>query len=163
MPCHGGIKQSGGFSLLFETEAFAATDSGKPAIVRGNAAQSELFKRLHHTDPELRMPFEKAPLAEKEIQLIEKWIDQGAKWEQHWAYSPPDPAIQPPIIKDTAWANNGIDHFIWERLAQDSLRPNDEMDKASLLRRLSLDLIGLPPSLAESQAFLANDADMLMH
>lgn len=159
LPCHGGIKQSGGFSLLFESEAFANTDTGKPAIIRGNANQSELIQRLRHTDPELRMPLEKAALTENEIQLIETWIDQGAKWEQHWAYSPPDTTIHPPIIADSAWANNGIDHFIWQRLAQDSLRPNVAMDKASLLRRLSLDLIGLPPNLAESQAFLSNDAD----
>ncbi|MFK7982267.1 MAG: DUF1553 domain-containing protein [Saprospiraceae bacterium] len=159
LPCHGGIKQSGGFSLLFEEEAFANTDSGQPAIIRGDAAQSELFKRLRHPDSELRMPLDKTALSETEIQLIEKWINQGAKWEQHWAYSSPNPAIQPPIIADTAWANNGIDHFISQRLAQDSLLPNAEMDKASLLRRLSLDLIGLPPNLAESEAFLANTSE----
>ena len=105
------------------------------------------------------MPLDKAALSDAEIELVKKWINQGAKWEQHWAYYPPDPTIQPPIIADTAWANNEIDHFIWERLAQDSLRPNAEMDKASLLRRLSLDLIGLPPNLAESEAFLANTAE----
>lgn len=159
LPCHGGIKQSGGFSLLFETEAFAATDAGKAAIIRGNAAKSELVKRLRHTDPELRMPLDKSALSEDEIQLIETWINQGAKWEQHWAYSPPDTAIQPPFIADSTWANNGIDQFIWQRLAQDSLLPNDPMDKASLLRRLSLDLIGLPPTLAESEAFLSNNAN----
>ena len=158
LPCHGGIKQSGGFSLLFEAEAFANTDSGKPAIIRGKASKSELVKRLHHLDQELRMPLDKAALTEVEIQLIEKWINQGAIWEQHWAYSPPNPAIQPPIIPDTTWAKNEIDHFIWQRLAQDSLRPNGTMDKASLLRKLSLDLIGLPPNLVESEAFLANNS-----
>lgn len=159
LPCHGGIKQSGGFSLLFEEEAFTITDSGKPAIIRGKANQSELIKRLRHANLELRMPLEKPALTEKEIQLIETWINQGAKWEQHWAYTPPDQAITPPNIADTTWANNGIDSFIWQRLALDSLQPNQAMDNASLLRRLSLDLIGLPPSLAEHQAFLANKAD----
>ncbi len=159
LSCHGGVKQSGGFSLLFEAEAFATTDGGKPAIIRGKAAQSELVKRLRHPDPELRMPLDKVALTENEIQLIESWINQGAKWEQHWAYIPPDTTIQPPIMVEHNWTNNGIDHFIWQRLVQDSLRPNEEMDKASLLRRLSLDLIGLPPSLAENKAFLTNQAE----
>lgn len=159
LACHGGIKQSGGFSLLFEEEAFANADSGKPAIVRGNASKSELVKRLRHQDAELRMPFEQDPLSDEEIQLIESWIDQGAQWEDHWAYIAPDASIQPPKIADDGWATNGVDHFIWRRLAQDSLQPNEPMDKESILRRLSLDLIGLPPTIEESQVFLANQAD----
>lgn len=157
LACHGGVKQSGGFSLLFEKEAFAETQSGHQAIVRGNAKKSELIKRLRHEDLELRMPLDGEPLAENEITLIETWINQGAKWEQHWAYVLPDTAIEVPVIPDTDWAINDIDHFIWRRLAKDSLQPNGPMEKASLLRRLSLDLIGIPPSVAESQAFILND------
>ena len=159
LACHGGVKQMGGFSLLFEEEAFAATESGMPAIIRGKAHKSELVSRLRHHDAEQRMPQESEALAEKDIQLIETWINQGAKWEQHWAYIKPDASIRPPIIADKDWAKNAIDHFIWQRLAQDSLRPNEELDKSSLLRRLSLDLIGLPPSLEERNAFLANNKE----
>ena len=156
LACHGGIKQSGGFSLLFEKEAFADTQSGRPAIVRGSASQSELVNRLRHEDLELRMPLDSEPLSENEIKLIETWINQGAKWERHWAYIPPDTTISAPVILDTDWPINEIDHFVWQRLAQDSLVPNGPMEKAGLLRRLSLDLIGLPPSLLESKSYVQN-------
>ena len=153
--CHGGIKQSGGFSLLFEEEAFAATESGHPAIVRGRPGRSELMRRLRHQDPNLRMPLEKPPLTDREIQLIENWIRQGARWEKHWAYIPPDITISPPPV-NTGWVMNGIDAFIFASLASNSLSPNQEADRSTLLRRLSLDLTGLPPSLAETDAFLAD-------
>src|SRR5665811_603097 len=72
--CHGGVKKNGGFSLLFEKEAFAVNESGKPAIVPGDASGSELVSRIHETDPELRMPYEKPPLSEEEIDLLTRWI-----------------------------------------------------------------------------------------
>ena len=77
--CHGGVKKNGGFSLLFEEEALAATESGHPAIVPGSASASELIKRLTHADPELRMPYQRAQLSDEEIDILKKWIDQGAK------------------------------------------------------------------------------------
>ncbi|MCB0633708.1 MAG: DUF1549 domain-containing protein [Lewinella sp.] len=157
LSCHGGVKQSGGFSLLFEEDAFAATESGKPAIVPGQSTKSELVRRLRHTDPELRMPYQADPLNEAEIQLVERWIKEGAKWEKHWAYIPPDPGIEPPEVKEDTWANNDIDRFILARLERESLTPNQEADRAVLLRRLSLDLIGLPPSMKEVDNFV-NDA-----
>ena len=157
LACHGGVKQSGGFSLLFEEDAFAVTESGKAAIVPGSPGKSELVKRLRHLDPELRMPFEGDPLNEQEIALIEQWIAEGAKWEKHWAYIPPDPNIQPPSVANLEWPNNEIDQFILDRLEQEGLRPNPEADKASLLRRLSLDLIGLPPTLEEVDRFVNNN------
>lgn len=156
LSCHGGIKQSGGFSLLFEEEAFARTESGKPAIVPGYPTRSELIRRLRHKDPELRMPFESEPLTEQEIALVEQWIKEGSKWEKHWAYIPPDPNIQPPDLPDSNWPKNEIDHFILDRLQKEGLSPNPEADRAGLLRRLSLDLIGLPPSLEEVSHFKQN-------
>ena len=159
LSCHGGVKQSGGFSLLFEEDAFAATESGKPAIVPGKPAQSELVRRLHHTDPEQRMPYEADPLSEPEIALIEQWIREGAKWEDHWAYVPPDPNSQIPSPWDTSWGQNEIDRFILHRLEQEGLQPNEEEEKTRLLRRLSLDLIGLPPSLEEMKAFLTDSSN----
>ncbi len=145
--------------MLFEEDAFAETESGRPAIVRGHAAKSELVKRLHHTDPELRMPFEKAPLTETEIALVEQWINEGAQWEKHWAYVPPDPSIIPPKNSGSTWVQNEIDQFIQHQWLPVGLEPNPPADAASLLRRLFFDLIGLPPSLEEMQTFLNDDRD----
>ncbi len=158
LSCHGGVKQSGGFSLLFEEDAFAETESGKPAIIPGSPGKSELIRRLRHENPELRMPFEGEPLAEQEIELIEQWIEEGAQWEKHWAYVPPDPDIQPPATTDSDWPVNKLDLFILDRQAKAGLQPNPEADRPTLLRRLSLDLIGLPPTLKEMENFV-NDQD----
>lgn len=152
--CHGGVKKSGGFSLLFKEEAFAATKSGKPAIIPGNASASEFIKRLHEDDPELRMPYEKPKLSEEEIELLTKWIDQGAKWGQHWAYSLPENVEVPPVTVEAnlmaeenhAFVQNDIDHFILARLENESLTPNSPAAKNIVVRRLAFDLTGLPPS-----------------
>src|SRR5690606_26601516 len=90
--CHGGVKKSGGFSVLFEEEAFAINESGHAAIIPGDPNGSELIKRLTASDPELRMPYEKEPLSKEEIDLLKTWIKQGAKWGKHWAYQ----AVQKP-------------------------------------------------------------------
>ncbi|MBD3626799.1 DUF1553 domain-containing protein [Cyclobacterium sp.] len=151
--CHGGVKQSGGFSMLFESEAKMPTESGKPAIVPGDASASEMVKRLSHHDPEMRMPLGKAPLSDQEIELIKKWINQGAVWEKHWAYIPPDDDITPPTIPKGMEAKNGIDHFIFGKLEEMELAPNPEASKEILLRRLALDITGIPPSLEDYEAF----------
>lgn len=159
LSCHGGVKQSGGFSLLFEEDAFAETESGKPAIVPGHPEQSELVRRLHLEDPEERMPYESDPLSSEEIRLIETWIAQGAKWEDHWAYLPPEKDIPVPTPQHETWARNDIDRFILHRLEQDSLQPNPPEERARLLRRLSLDLIGLPPGPEAVTRFLADTSE----
>lgn len=143
--CHGGIKKSGGFSLLFRDEALAKAKSGKYAIVPGHASESELVNRLLSHDPEQRMPLDHPPLSNPEIDLIKKWIDQGANWEDHWAYIAPDRSIRPPSVGNS-FARNGIDRFIFQKLQQEGLTPSPEADKATLLRRVSLDLTGLPPT-----------------
>ncbi|GAB4028488.1 DUF1553 domain-containing protein [Spirosoma gilvum] len=153
--CHGGIKQSGGFSLLFREDALGKAKSGKYAIVPGHADESELIRRLVINDPELRMPLEHEPLTKQEIDLIRTWIDQGAEWEDHWAYIPPSRAITPPNVGDS-FAKNGIDRFVYDRLQQEGLSPSPEADKATLLRRVSLDLTGLPPTAQEVAEFLAD-------
>lgn len=88
LSCHGGVRKKAGFSLLFEEEALAATASGKPAILPGDADHSEMIRRLRLTDPEERMPYHKAPLSEAEISILEQWINEGAHFAQHWAYRP---------------------------------------------------------------------------
>ena len=136
--CHGGVKANGGFSLLFEQDAFANTESGKQAIVRGNAQSSELYKRLVHQDPELRMPQDAAPLSSREIDIIKRWIDQGAKWEKHWAYVLPEENEEPPEIENVSWIRNGIDSFVYAKMEDHGLRPAAEADKAILMRRVYL-------------------------
>src|SRR5690606_10176493 len=153
--CHGGVKQSGGFSLLFPEEALAVNESGKPAIVPGSPRESELIRRIEHDDPDLRMPLEAEPLSGEEIKLLKKWIRQGAPWQDHWAYIKPDP-VDPPSLK-TNWPRNGIDQFVLEQLQANGLEPSMEADKATLLRRLYLDLVGMPPSPEELQDFLQSD------
>ncbi|MBQ4914182.1 DUF1553 domain-containing protein [Maribacter sp. MMG018] len=159
--CHGGVKKSGGFSLLFKEEAFAATESGKPAIIPGNASESEFIKRLHEEDPELRMPYEKPKLSKEEIDLLTKWIDQGAKWGQHWAYSLPKEVTVPAITEEASliikekndFLQNDIDKFIINRLEDNDLPPNHPADKSTLIRRLSFDITGLPPTNNLYEAF----------
>jgi hypothetical protein len=151
--CHGGVKKSGGFSLLFEEEAFAPTESGHPAIVPGSSSSSELIKRLTHSDPELRMPYQRAQLSEEEIDLLKKWIDQGAKWGKHWAYEPvKEPEFNSQIqsasigSKDSEDKLAPIDQLIREKLTEKGMIPSPEEEPLRLLRRVALDLTGLPPS-----------------
>ncbi|MEM9141723.1 MAG: DUF1553 domain-containing protein [Bacteroidota bacterium] len=151
--CHGGVKKSGGFSLLFEEEAFAVTKSGKPAIIPGDASGSEFIKRLHEEDPELRMPYEKPKLSDEEIDLLTRWIEEGASWGEHWAYSLPEKVAVPAITEEagfspkfpTGFTKTPIDHFILARLEPEGLSPNAEAGKTSLARRAALDIAGLPP------------------
>jgi hypothetical protein len=152
------VKANGEFSLLFEEDAFSKTQSGKPAIVRGNHEKSELYKRLVSKDPEFRMPFESPELSQEEIDILAKWIDQGAKWEKHWAYIPPRVDIVPPVVTDSGWAKNPIDQFIFSKLNEKGLSPSARADKNTLMRRLYMDLTGLPPTLAEAKAFLEDNS-----
>ncbi|MBI0400720.1 DUF1553 domain-containing protein [Cyclobacterium marinum] len=154
--CHGGVKQSGGFSLLFEEEAKMDTESGKPAIIPGDAEASEMVTRLTHHDPELRMPLGKDPLSNEEINLIKEWINQGANWEKHWAYIPPAKDIEVPTADMEIPAQNEIDHFIFRQLAKMELSPNEEAPKELLLRRLTLDITGLPPDIQAYDDFIAD-------
>src|SRR5450432_3221796 len=86
--CHGGVRRQGNFSLLFRSEALKKTKSGKYAIVPGYAYRSEMIRRITLKDPEERMPFKHTPLKNEEIDILTKWINQGAKWGDHWAYLP---------------------------------------------------------------------------
>ncbi|GGF22008.1 hypothetical protein GCM10011339_07610 [Echinicola rosea] len=153
--CHGGVKQSGGFSLLFEEDALAATKSGIPAIIPGEAHVSEMIKRIEATDPEERMPPEGAPLDKAEIATLKKWINQGAQWKDHWAFIPPKrPEL--PAVDQEDWVNNPIDQFVLGKLESKGLAPTEEASPAELIRRLSLDVIGLPPTLEMVERFQQN-------
>lgn len=157
LSCHGGVKANGGFSLLFEEEAFDKTQSGKKAIVKGNHKRSEVYKRIVHEDPDVRMPLDADPLTAIEIDLIKNWIDQGAKWEKHWAYIPPNENVNPPIVDDQNWSKIAIDQFVIKKLIEQGLTPASETDKHTLIRRVTLDLTGLPPTMDEVQHFVADN------
>jgi len=144
--------------MLFEEDAFGKTQSGEPAIVRGNHSKSEIYRRIVHEDSELRMPQDAEPLTQKEIDILADWIDQGAKWEKHWAYIPPKETIEPPLIDSTIWANTPIDNFVYSKMLEKGLAPAKEADKATLMRRLYLDLIGLPPTMEEIDTFMEDSS-----
>ncbi len=155
--CHGGVKKSSGFSVLFREEAMQPAKSGELAIVPGHPEGSELIRRVKHQDPEERMPAEHDALSEEEIERLELWVEEGAEWETHWSYLAPDPDIEPPALRDQ-WITNGIDAFVLQRLRKEKLKPQPEARREVLLRRVSLDLIGLPPTLEEVQEYLKDDS-----
>ncbi|NND31693.1 MAG: DUF1553 domain-containing protein [Saprospiraceae bacterium] len=154
--CHGGVRANGNLSFLFEEDAFGETESGLQAIIPGSHRESQLYQRIVHEDPELRMPLDNKPLPPEDIKLIARWIDQGAKWEKHWAYVPPDESIVPPQTKISG-VENPIDQFVFARLEESDLMPAPPADPATLMRRLYLDLTGLPPTVQQIDAFLADD------
>jgi len=153
--CHGPDENQRKARLRFDNKEGAFAKPG--VIVPGDAAKSRLIQRVAAKDPAMRMPpqdFGHA-LTDKQIELLRRWIDEGAKWETHWAYLPPKhPEL--PKLSNAAWPRNPIDHFILARLEREGLKPSPEADKATLLRRVTFDLTGLPPTLAEVDSFLAD-------
>jgi len=156
--CHGPDEKHRMAGLRLDIkEGIFADRGGHPVIVPGNAAGSRLYQRISAADKQHRMPppYSERSLTQAQIDLIRKWIDQGAKWEMHWAYVPPKrPDL--PAVHNTAWPRNPIDNFILARLEREGLHPSPEADRATLLRRVTLDLTGLPPTPAELDAFLAD-------
>jgi Protein of unknown function (DUF1553)/Protein of unknown function (DUF1549)/Planctomycete cytochrome C len=153
MPCHGGVRQKNGVSFLFRKEALATGKSGKKTIVPGNPDESELIVRVASSDPEARMPYHAPPLSAQQIDLLRRWIKQGAKWEDHWAFVAPKPQALP-SVKNGNWVRQPFDRFILARLEKEGLSPSPEADRSALLRRASLDLTGLPPTPEEQTSFL---------
>lgn len=152
--CHGGVKQQGGFSVLFREEALANTKSGKPAIIPGNPDDSEFIKRLKTDDPEERMPYKHPALSADEVDILATWVKQGAKWGNHWAYVTVKPTAVPDVDDD--WIRNDLDRFIFAKLEENDLHPSKTADKATLLRRVSLDLIGTYPSESLAKLYLSS-------
>ena len=142
--CHGGVRRKSNFSLLFRVDALAKNKSGKPAIIPGDPDHSEMIRRLTINDPDERMPYKHDPLSKEEIEILRRWIKQGAKWGDHWAYVSVKP-VEVPQVK-TDWAKTDVDRFIYKKLDEEKLKPSAEADKPTLLRRASLDLIGMLPS-----------------
>lgn len=157
--CHGpdeAERKGGTDGLRLDTLAGATADlgSGNAAIVPGQPDKSDLLKRVVATsDDEVMPPHSTGKrLSAKEIELLKEWVRQGAAYAQHWSYvRPTSPPL--PSVKDAAWAKNEIDRFLLARLEREALKPQPEADRYTLIRRLSLDLTGLPPTLAEVDAF----------
>ncbi|MEO6726300.1 MAG: DUF1549 domain-containing protein, partial [Blastocatellia bacterium] len=157
--CHGAKKQAAGLRLDSKRGALSKV------IVPGKAAESHLYQRIAGIGDQARMPMGSKPLAPEQIALIKAWIDAGAEWpeaasidgevKKHWAFvAPVRPAL--PEVRNKAWVRTGIDQFVLARLEKEGLTPSPEADKVTLLRRVSLDLIGLPPTPEEMDAFLAD-------
>ncbi|HEV3263353.1 MAG TPA: PSD1 and planctomycete cytochrome C domain-containing protein [Gemmataceae bacterium] len=157
--CHGPDRDRRKAHLRLDRkeDAFKTLRSGNLALVPGHSDRSQLFLRVASADAAKRMPPRKTgkPLSNDEIATIRRWIDQGAEWKGHWAYIPPRrPEL--PAVADKAWPRNAVDYFVLARLEKQGLRPAPEGDRATLIRRLTFDLTGLPPTPAEVDAFLAD-------
>jgi hypothetical protein len=160
--CHGPDekKRQAGFRLDTEEGAFKAlkADPHNFTIVRGNPDSSYLIKRIFSEDPLFRMPPVESNLvlSESEKNILKKWIEQGAEYKKHWAFIPPKKPELPEAAEN--WALNEIDAFVWARLDEVGLGPNEAADKERLIRRVSFDLTGLPPSLEQVDDFLNDDS-----
>lgn len=155
--CHGGVKAEGGISFVFREQAMKAGESKKRTIVPGKPDESELIVRVTSPDEKIRMPrAEHGPrLTPAQIGLLRQWIAEGAPWAEHWAFIAPK-NLPPPAVKTNAWARGPLDRFVLARLEHERLAPAPEADKSELLRRVSFDLTGLPPTLREQEEFFAD-------
>jgi hypothetical protein len=162
--CHAAEKQRGGLRLDIGKAALEGSNSGA-VIVPGKGADSRLLHLVAGLDAELVMPPKgRTPLTRDDIAKLRAWIDQGAKWaaaasvaktvaSEHWAFQPVERPT-PPVVRNPAWVRNDIDRFILARLEKERIAPSPEADRVTLIRRLSFDLLGLPPTPAEVDAFV---------
>lgn len=157
--CHGPDSAARKADLRLDSLEGATRDlgTGVGALVPGDSKSSELIERIFSDDPDERMPppASKLSLTDAERELIRAWIDQGAKYEPHWAYVAPR-ASAAPEVKNAAWCRNAIDRFVLSALEEKGWAPSVEADKATLLRRASLVLTGLPTTPEEARAFEAD-------
>lgn len=154
--CHGPDEHSREADLrLDQPESALGTKDAGAAIVPGKPDESELVRRIGSDDPDLQMPppdFNK-PLTSEEKKVLVRWISQGAKYEEHWSFVPPSRETLPFVKKDD-WPRNAIDHFILARLEKDRILPSPTANRETLIRRVTLDLTGLPPMPKHIDAFL---------
>jgi mono/diheme cytochrome c family protein len=166
-PCHAGERPKAGLRLDNKALALEGGISGA-VITPGNSGDSRLMHRVLGLNGERQMPLGGAPLKAEQIELLRRWIDEGAEWpesaaggaakiEKHWAFiAPVRPAL--PGVKNRAWARTPIDHFILAKLEQRGLSPSAPARKTTLIRRLALDLTGLPPTLKEIDEFVSDQS-----
>ncbi len=158
--CHGPDQQKGKLRLDSRSTALQAGKSGRAAVVPGKPAESELIARITSTDPDEFMPPKGARLTGEEVALLRHWIETGAVWpevdpRQHWAFTKP---VRPEVPRASdlhaGWVRNEIDHFVLARLEREGLEPQNEADRYTLARRVSLDLTGLPLGWERVEAFV---------
>jgi len=153
--CHGPDEKKRETKFHFDTQEGMFLKKG--VIEPGNAEESLLVEKITEPNPKDRMPPPDSghSLTQKQIDVLRRWIDEGAKWDTHWAYVAPKRPELPTVVQ-TTWVRNPIDQFILARLEREGLKPSPEADKETLLRRVTYDLTGLPPAPAEIDAFLAD-------
>ncbi len=151
--CHGPDDKHRMAGLHFDTKEGAFSKPG--VITPGDSAHSKMYLRVSNPNEAMRMPptYSGRKLTTAQIEILKNWIDSGAKWETHWAYTPPKrPDL--PAVETQAWVRTPVDQFVLAKLEKEGLHPSPEADKATLLRRVTFDLTGLPPTPAELKAFL---------
>ena len=168
--CHGPDEKKREIDLRLDTRAGAFVDlGGYAAIVPGKPEESSLYQRLITDDEDERMPPASSgkSLTTKQIDLIRRWIAEGADYREHWAFEPPVRPALPRLVPDARdsegptivdWPRNEIDHFVLARLQQEGLTPSRQAAREVLIRRVTFDLTGLPPTIEEVQAFLSDDS-----
>src|SRR4051812_20868926 len=157
--CHGPDKnkRKAGLRLDIKEEAFKKQESGDFAIIPNSVKKSKLLNLTTSQDEDDRMPPSKfgKRLTKDQTTLLRRWVEQGAEWKPHWSYIPPErPSL--PKVKNKGWPRTDIDYFVLEKLEKSKLQPTKEADKAILIRRATLDLTGLPPTIEEVDAFLSD-------
>ncbi len=156
--CHGATAKTHLTKLRLSSREEATKDiGGRSAVVAGQPDKSELIRRILSPDPDTVMPppGEGRPLSSREKALLKGWIEQGGKWETHWAFIPPKHSPMP-AVTNASWPFNPIDYFILARLEAEGIVPSPDTDRRTLLRRVSFDLTGLPPTAAEVDAFMSD-------
>jgi hypothetical protein len=153
--CHGPDAATREADLRLDLE-----DSAMTVIEPGDVDGSELVRRILSKDPDEQMPppDSKKRLSARQRRTLATWVGQGASFQDHWAFAPPQP-VSPPQTEDDDWSNNPVDRFVLERLRREGLRPSSRANAETLVRRITLDLTGLPPTPAEIDAFLASDSE----
>jgi len=163
LSCHSGSEAASELDLDDHANVLKGGESGEPALVAGDAKKSRIIRLIMGQEKGMNMPPKGGPLDADQIATITRWIDQGAKWTDahennehwHWAYRlAKRPTL--PAVKDTYWPRTPIDFFVLSRLERESMKPSPEADRVTLIQRLSLDVIGLPPTLAEVDAFVGD-------
>ncbi len=155
--CHGGVKKTSGFTFTTPESLLVPAKSGAIPIVPGKPEASEVITRIGELDPDERMPPDGDPLQPEQIAILNEWIASGAEWDQHWAFSP-RAAGTLPRTKNITWPVNGLDQYVLAKLEAAAIEPSAEADRYTLIRRVALDLTGLPPTVAEVDAFVADQS-----
>lgn len=159
--CHGPDEAERKSGLRVDTPEgiIAASESGKHAVVAGKSAESELIARITSADADLKMPPAATGkhLSPEQIELLRRWVDEGATWKGHWSFEPPV-RVEPPAVANEAQVKGAIDRFVLARLEKEGLAFSPQADKTTLIRRVTFDLTGMPPTLEEVSQFLADES-----